>query len=75
MQITNKRGPGNYQCPKCHANDWEVGEIRVAGGFWSSIFDLESKRFASITCSRCTYTEFYRTEASGLSQITDFFFN
>jgi len=26
----------------------------------------------SVTCTRCSYTEFFRTERSGLSKIADF---
>ncbi|SVB20603.1 uncharacterized protein METZ01_LOCUS173457, partial [marine metagenome] len=24
-----------YTCPKCNQDQYETGEIRVAGGFWS----------------------------------------
>jgi hypothetical protein len=33
----------NWVCPKCGHNEFEAGEIRVAGGFWSRIFDVQGK--------------------------------
>ena len=32
-----------WVCPKCGHNEFETGEIRVAGGFWSRIFDVQGK--------------------------------
>ncbi|MCK8044761.1 zinc ribbon domain-containing protein [Shewanella sp. 1CM18E] len=31
-------------CPKCNQREFETGEIRVSGGFWSRIFDMQNKR-------------------------------
>jgi len=62
-----------YKCPKCNHTQCEVGEIRVTGGFWSKIFDVQGKRFSSVTCARCKYTEFFRAESSALGNIFDLF--
>lgn len=61
-----------YQCPKCRNTQCDIGEIRTAGGMLSSIFDIENKAFTSVTCTRCSYTEFFKTERSGLGKIVDF---
>jgi predicted nucleic-acid-binding Zn-ribbon protein len=61
-----------YQCPKCRHSQCDIGEMRVSGGALSSIFDIENKAFTSVTCTRCSYTEFYRTQRSGLGKIVDF---
>ena len=63
----------NYTCPKCRNTQYEVGEFRAAGGFWSKIFDVQSKRFTTVTCSRCQYTEIYRTSSSMLGNVFDLF--
>jgi predicted nucleic-acid-binding Zn-ribbon protein len=65
----------NYRCPKCSHTQYEIGEIRAAGGFWSKIFDVQGKRFSSVTCSHCKYTEFYKTDTETLENIFDFFTN
>ncbi len=63
----------NFKCPKCANNACEIGEIRAAGGFWSKIFDVQGKKFTSVTCNKCKYTEFYAAESSKLGNIFDFF--
>jgi len=63
----------NYTCPKCRNTQYEVGEFRAAGGFWSKIFDVQSKRFTTVTCSQCQYTEIYRISSSMLGNVFDLF--
>jgi predicted nucleic-acid-binding Zn-ribbon protein len=65
----------NYSCPKCSGTECETGEIRAAGGFWSKIFDVQSRRFATVTCARCRYTEMYKADTSMLGNIFDLFTN
>ncbi|MCI0530799.1 MAG: zinc ribbon domain-containing protein [candidate division Zixibacteria bacterium] len=63
----------NYKCPKCSHSRYELGEIRAAGGFWSKIFDVQGKRFSTVTCSHCKYTEMFKAETSMLGNIFDLF--
>ena len=64
----------NWVCSKCKNQDYEVGEIRVTGGFWTKIFNIQNKTYSSVTCSQCSYTEFYKGKASsGFSNVFDFF--
>lgn len=63
----------NYVCAKCSSAEFETGEIRVAGGNWSRIFDMANKKFTSVTCKKCSYTEFYKGSPSTLGNILDFF--
>ena len=72
MHIRSKTGLP-YVCPKCTHPDWHAGQVRVSGGFWSSILDFESRRFTSISCNKCSYTELYKTDASKLSSVIDVF--
>ncbi|MHC4666065.1 MAG: zinc ribbon domain-containing protein [Planctomycetota bacterium] len=65
----------NYTCPKCKNTECDVGEFRAAGGFFSKVFDVQSKRFSTVTCTRCQYTEIYRTPSSMLGNVFDFFTN
>ena len=61
----------NWSCIKCGNREYEIGEMRVAGSFWQKIFNVQRTKFGSVTCGRCTYTEFFKG-AKG-SRITDFF--
>ena len=66
----------NWFCPKCNNKEYELGEIRVAGSFWQKIFNVQRSNFSSVTCKKCTYTEFFKGKsASRLANIFDFFTN
>lgn len=65
----------SYRCPKCGASQYETGEIRAAGGFWTKIFDIQSVKFTTVSCLRCHYTEIYRADSSTLENIFDLFTN
>ena len=62
-----------FRCNKCEHRQCEVGEIRTTGGFWSKIFNVQNKKFSTITCSQCRYTEIYQVESSKLGDALDFF--
>ena len=62
-----------YSCPKCSGTQYDVGEIRATGGFFTKIFNVQTKRFTTVICSRCRYTEIYAAESSMLGNIFDFF--
>jgi predicted nucleic-acid-binding Zn-ribbon protein len=63
----------NYSYPKCSFTTYKLGQMRATGGTWSKIFDIQNQKFTSVTCERCTYTEFYKTKTSGISNVFDFF--
>lgn len=63
----------NWSCEKCTNREFETGEIRVAGGFWSKIFDVQGRQFFSVTCTNCRYTEFYKGSSSLYGNIFDLF--
>jgi len=63
----------DYRCPKCESTDYEVGQFRATGGIITKIFDVQSRRFTTVTCARCRYTEMYKADSSMLGNIFDFF--
>ena len=64
----------NWECPKCKNNEYETGDVRVAGSFWQKIFNVQRTKFSSVTCARCTYTEFFKgVKGSTITDIFDFF--
>lgn len=64
---------GAYRCPKCGHGEFETGQIRATGGILSKIFDVQNKRFTTVICRRCRYTEIYQADSSTLGNIFDFF--
>ena len=65
----------DYHCPKCGNTQCEVDQFRATGGFWSKVFDVQSKRFTTVSCTQCLYTEIYLSPSSMLGNIFDFFTN
>ena len=51
----------NWSCPKCSQQAHEEGEIRVSGSLTLSLLtNIPNKKFKTVTCSKCSYTEFYK---------------
>jgi hypothetical protein len=63
----------NQLCPKCHGHNWKIGKMRSTGGFLSKIFDVQSRKFTTVTCRGCRYTEFYEGDTGTLGNVLDFF--
>jgi predicted nucleic-acid-binding Zn-ribbon protein len=63
----------NYRCPKCGGTEYEVDQMRATGGILTKVFDIQSKKFTTVTCERCRYTEIYKADSSMLGNIFDFF--
>ena len=62
-----------FKCLRCKHTQCEVGEIHVAGGFWSKVFDVEGRKFSTVTCERCKHTEFFKADRNALGNIFDLF--
>jgi predicted nucleic-acid-binding Zn-ribbon protein len=65
----------SYRCAKCQNTQCDTAEMRGAGGFWSKIFDVQGQRYATVTCTNCKYTEFYKAPTNMLGNIFDLFTN
>ena len=65
----------NYKCPKCGNTQYETDEFRATGGMLSKVFDVQSKRFTTVSCTQCRFTELYKADSSMLGNIFDFFTN
>ena len=63
----------NFKCAKCSNGEYETSEFRATGGFFSKIFDVQSRKFTTVTCTRCKYTEIYHADSGALGNIFDLF--
>lgn len=61
-----------YTCPKCGSREYSVSEIRVAGSFFSHISNFGPRRFTTVTCSRCYYTDMYKLPQKRISEAFSF---
>ncbi|MCH3973127.1 MAG: zinc ribbon domain-containing protein [Oscillospiraceae bacterium] len=60
-----------YICPKCGCTRYESDQFQATGGNFAKLFDVQNKRFITITCAQCGYTELYRAETSMGMNILD----
>lgn len=66
----------HFSCPKCSGWEYETDEIRTTGAGFTKYFNIQNRRFTTVSCKRCGYTEFYRAGRSGGgSNILDFLTN
>lgn len=64
-----------WACPKCKNTKYEKDYFQATGGTFSKIFDIQNKKFLTISCTQCGYTEIYKTTTNGAENIIDFFTN
>jgi len=64
-----------YSCMKCHRTEYRAGELRTTGSGLSRFFNLQNQKYATVACAGCGYTELYRQDGSGISNIIDIFTN
>lgn len=62
-----------FVCIKCQCTEYVTDEFRATGGFFAKMFDVQNKRFMTVSCNQCGYTEIYRGNSSTLDNIFDFF--
>lgn len=64
----------NYKCPKCDNRSYETDTIATTGSGLSKIFDLQNRKFTTVSCGRCGYTEMYKgNKSSTIENIFDLF--
>lgn len=61
-----------YICPKCGNKEYEADQFQATGGNLAKIFDVQNKKFTTISCKRCGYTELYKTQSSSGWNVLDF---
>ena len=62
----------NYVCPKCGCTPFESDQFQATGGNFAKIFDIQNKKFITISCSQCGYTELFKAQTDSGMNILDF---
>ena len=60
-----------YICPKCGCQRYVSDQFQATGGNFAKLFDIQNKKFITIICDRCGYTELYSAETSAGMNILD----
>ena len=61
-----------YICPKCGNEHYETYQFQATGGNFAKMLDVQNKKFVTVSCKRCGYTELYKAESSEGWNILDF---
>ena len=64
-----------YICPKCGHNRYIADQFQATGGAFARMFDVQNKRFITISCAACGFTELYRKQNDAGMDILDFLLN
>lgn len=64
-----------YECPKCGGNHYESDQFQATGGNFAKMFDIQNKKFITISCTHCGFTELYKSQTSDGWNILDFLIN
>lgn len=62
----------SYICPKCGNTSFENDQFQATGGNFAKIFDVQNKRFITVSCTRCGYTELYKAQTDTGMNVLDF---
>ena len=62
-----------FVCAKCQHTECDTDEFRATGGNFAKFADVQNKKFTTVSCKQCGYTELYKGDTSMLSNIFDFF--
>ncbi len=61
-----------YICPKCGCQSFIHDQFQATGDTFTKIFDIQSKKFITISCKECGYTELYKRDTTLGMNILDF---
>ena len=63
-----------WTCLKCGHHEYEADQFQATGGGFAKVFDVQNKRFTTVSCTKCGYTELYRGTTGELENVFDFLF-
>ena len=64
-----------YTCVKCGCHQYETYQFQATGGNFARLFDVQNKKFITVSCCQCGYTELYKARTSNGMNVLDFLFS
>ncbi|PZL72606.1 DNA-binding protein [Enterococcus plantarum] len=61
-----------YVCDKCGNEQYVSDQFQATGGNFAKIFDVQNKKFITVSCTRCGFTELYRGKTTDGWNVLDF---
>jgi len=65
----------NWKCSKCDCTEFTHDQFQATGGGFAKVFDVQNKKFITISCNKCGYTELYKANTSAGMNVLDFLLN
>lgn len=62
-------------CQICGASNYSRGEMRATGSLLTKIFNVQNRKFDTVTCNQCGHTLFFARQGKRGENVLDFFFN
>ena len=63
-----------FVCIKCGGRHYETDQFQATGGNFAKFFDVQNKKFVTVTCCDCGYTELYKHPEDSTMNVLDFLF-
>lgn len=63
-----------FICPKCNNKNFKQGQFQATGSNLSKIFDVQTEKYTTISCTQCGFTEIYKATTSKGSNVVDALF-
>ena len=61
-----------YICEICGCHSYVHDQFQATGGNFAKIFDVQNKKFITISCHDCGFTELYKAQTSDGWNVLDF---
>ena len=61
-----------WKCPKCNNEEFEKDQFQATGGNFAKLFNVQNKKFITVSCTNCRYTEIYKFDTDAGMNILDF---
>lgn len=63
----------DWRCLRCENREYEVDQFAATGGYLAKLFDIRNKKFTTVTCTKCTYTDVRGFSTGLLGNVFDLF--
>lgn len=61
-----------FVCAKCQNTTFESDQFQATGGNFERVFNIQNKKFITVSCKECGFTELYKATTSNGWNILDF---
>jgi uncharacterized protein len=64
--------PVKYVCPKCGSKNCTISTIWASRSIIAKFLDIQDRRYTTVSCSVCQYTELYHLPPKRLNEVLEY---